>query len=232
MSYFGVILLMLSAGLVGGTVNHMLLKTDKSTWKDWMSSIILGIGASFLIPLFLNTISSSLLSGILNDTDTTRKADIFVFGGFCLLGAISSKAMIQTLTQRVLKETEENREKLKAIEETIAPIVVKETEPELETDPTPKIESSGGIGFKLEAFGTSGNGQEIIKSLGNSNYSRRTVDGIRKEIGVSLNEVLEMLKWLETNDLAMTSGNEGHYWSLTEKGRKAFRHLLAVPIKS
>lgn len=227
MSYYEILAVMMIAGVLGGTVNYGLARTEQSTWRDLGWSIVVGLGASLLVPLFLNTISSSLLSGLLNGS--AGKADIFVFSGFCLLGAIASKAMIQTLTQRVLKEAEKARKEVETLKEEVRPIVVKETEPVSEPAPQEqrKAEDSQSSGFKMEAFGFVGNEPSlIIKALGNSKYSRRTATGIQKDTGVPLNKVLETLNWLEANGLAASSGSEVRYWGLTEKGRYAFKSIL------
>ena len=100
MTTFEVVLLMFFAGVLGGIVNFALSRTENSTFRDVLWSIVVGLGAAFLVPLFLNTISSSLLLGLLDGS--ASGSDVFVFFGFCLLGAIASKAMINTLTQKVL----------------------------------------------------------------------------------------------------------------------------------
>src|ERR1700704_4201338 len=99
MSHVEVIAVIVLAGVFGGTVNFALARTESSGSKDWFWCVVIGLGASFLVPLFLNTISSTLLSGLFSNSP--GKADIYIFAGFCLLGAIASKGMIQTLTQRV-----------------------------------------------------------------------------------------------------------------------------------
>lgn len=215
MTHIEIVGVMVAAGLLGGTVNFALSRTEHSTWRDWFWSVVVGLGASLLVPLFLNTISSSLLSGLLGGT--SGKADIYVFSGFCLLGAIASKAMIQTLTQRVLREAQEARKEVENLKEEIAPIVVKETEPE----------DISGFSSKVEAYGYVAKETElVIKALGNSEYSRRTVGGIQKDTSVTLSKVTETLEWLEANGLAVSSGTEIRYWGLTTKGRDVFRNIL------
>jgi DNA-binding MarR family transcriptional regulator len=61
--------------------------------------MVIGIAASFLVPLFLQMISSDLLQRGASD-----HLALFVFAGFCLIAAISSKAFIRTLSEQVLKE--------------------------------------------------------------------------------------------------------------------------------
>lgn len=100
------ILIMLVAGVLGGIVN-IALRAEENTKKTWLMNIVAGIGASMLIPLFLRTLSSNLLSNILDEKP--KPDDLLVFGGFCLLAAISSRTFIQTLSDKILKEAREAR---------------------------------------------------------------------------------------------------------------------------
>lgn len=212
-----VIALMFAAGILGGIVNFALGRTSESTWLDALWSVIIGLGAAFLVPLFLNTISSSLLSDLLEGS--AASSDAFVFFGFCLLGAIASKTMIQTLTQKVLRAAEEAKNEVKMLKEEVAPIIIKETEPEIEED-----EPSG---FQMEAYGLAGEEPlQIIRALGNGKYSRRTVQGVKREAGVPLEKVVEVLEWLQKNDLGFTTGRPQHYWSLTKKGHSVFNKII------
>jgi len=104
-----IILIMLTAGIAGGIVNVALAhdtRTEKaSSWKSLMT----GIGAAFLMPLFLNTMSSNLLSEIFKKS-SDAEVELLVFGAFCLLAAISSKVFIQTLSDKVLNEARAARQ--------------------------------------------------------------------------------------------------------------------------
>jgi hypothetical protein len=102
-----VIAIILLSGIVGGTINYFLSKPDKMDVFTWMRTAFIGVGAAFLMPLFLNTISISLLSDMFKENSTHD--NYFVFSGFCLLAAISSRAFIQTLSDKVLKEAKEAR---------------------------------------------------------------------------------------------------------------------------
>lgn len=212
-SLCNVVGLIFTAGVFGGTVNYALARTAESRWNDAAWSVVIGLGAAFLVPLFLNTISSSLLTGLLNGT--ANSADPFVFFGFCLLGAIASKSMIQSLAQKVLRVAEETKREVAKLKEEVEPIIVKETEQD-------QVENEGGK-LRVEAYGLVGEDpHKIIKALGNSKFSRRTVLGIEKESGIEHNKVLDTLKWLQQNGFGTTTGEPNHYWSLTEKGRNVF----------
>jgi hypothetical protein len=113
---------MLLAGVIGGIVN-IAISGEKSDHQEWLTAIVAGVGASLLMPLFLQTVSSDLLVKMLRETpdnaevnaetnaevnvETNAEVNILVFGAFCLLASISSKAFIQTLSNRVLREAQE-----------------------------------------------------------------------------------------------------------------------------
>lgn len=103
------ILLMIGAGLIGATVN-VALSTEFPTeephfWEKWRWSAIAGIGAALLVPLFLRTVSSELLSQVL--APDAKGENLIVFGGFCLLASMSSRKFIEGLSEKVLRETRE-----------------------------------------------------------------------------------------------------------------------------
>jgi hypothetical protein len=55
---------MLLAGLVGGDLNYLRSRNEDAKSADAWQSLLGGVIASFLVPLFLNMISSSLLDTI------------------------------------------------------------------------------------------------------------------------------------------------------------------------
>ena len=94
------VVVMLIAGIFGGVINYLL---DQESGKSsaqlernaLLKSITIGLGASFLVPLFLAIISSDLIE--LNKLDSSK---ILVFLGFCLVAAISSRKFIFTLSEK------------------------------------------------------------------------------------------------------------------------------------
>ena len=103
------VLLMIGAGLMGATVNVAMstepLTKETHCWKTWRSSAIAGIGAALLVPLFLRTVSSELLTQVL--APDAKGESLVVFGGFCLLASISSRKFIESLSDRMLRENRE-----------------------------------------------------------------------------------------------------------------------------
>ena len=96
---FAVIGIMLVMRVFGGVVNFQL--TSKKDQKDQdlslVKSVSAGIAASILIPLFLHTIGSNLLK-----YPSISYSNLLVLAGFCLLAAISSRAFMKSLSERLL----------------------------------------------------------------------------------------------------------------------------------
>jgi hypothetical protein len=110
-----VVAIMLGAGVLGGVLNSTL-SAEPPSRRGWITSIVAGIGASLLIPLFLRTLSSNLLVTVLSPERTPES--VLVLAGFCLVAAISSRSFIQTLSDRILSEAREaNRRATMATQE-------------------------------------------------------------------------------------------------------------------
>lgn len=55
-----VILIMLAAGVCGGIVNIALGRDNQIDKSSFLRSIVTGVGAAFLMPILLTTVSSNL----------------------------------------------------------------------------------------------------------------------------------------------------------------------------
>ncbi|HTO16315.1 MAG TPA: YEATS-associated helix-containing protein [Edaphocola sp.] len=100
------IAIMIISGAFGGFLNY-LHKFDTRADEETHSVtkyILLGIGAAFVIPLFLKMISSDLIR-------SSDNLDYLIFAGFCLIAAIFSKRFITTIGEQVL-ERAKNAEKM------------------------------------------------------------------------------------------------------------------------
>lgn len=215
-----ILAIMLTTGIAGGTINYFLSKPGKIEWSSWFTAAFVGVGAAFLMPLFLRTISSNLLSDLFKEN--AKYEDYLVFIGFCLLAAISSRAFIQTLSDNVLKEARAARREVKEvkaevgeIESSVAPIVDSMTEQDLEK-PT-QTEAVNSTITDLE--------KEILRTLtSHLKFTLRSLTGITNEINettkVSKEEVRTGLDNLVKQGLAAeTMGKKGIRWSITYPGK-------------
>ncbi len=126
------ILLMIFAGYLGGTINFYLdrksVRIDpklKDKHHTQLEHFVIGLGATVLIPLFLNTISSKLIP----DTISIIKfSDLMIYFSFCLIAAISGEKFIQLVTSEALKKAKEalaNTEELSRNEKHLESELVK-----------------------------------------------------------------------------------------------------------
>jgi len=102
---------MLIAGLLGGLINDYLTREAQENENDpnkgvppisLPRSLLIGLGASMLVPLFLNMTSSNLIEEIRGGVNTPAQPyKLFVFTGFCLAAAISSRAFIRAMSDRL-----------------------------------------------------------------------------------------------------------------------------------
>lgn len=106
---------MLAAGAVGGLVNWFLSDAPKSARLAWWKHIIIGITASFMVPLFLTMISADLIDKIRSvDGKPGNPVLLLNLAGFCLVASVSSRAFIGSLTERLMREVRDAREQAEA----------------------------------------------------------------------------------------------------------------------
>lgn len=76
MSLYIALVIMLAAGILGGIINYCLTAAGAADAPkpNFIKSVVIGIGATFLIPLFLQIAQSKLLDGIRNSGDLTMTA--------------------------------------------------------------------------------------------------------------------------------------------------------------
>jgi biotin operon repressor len=118
--------------------------------------------------------------------------------------------MIQTLTQRVLREAQAARKEVETLKEEIAPIVEKETE-----DDAPVAEALSRSSEIPE------NLNQVLKALDSSQFSLRSVTGVAQDVGRSRDAVVAELRELSQEGLAVeVQGKKGLRWSLTPEGRR------------
>ena len=210
--------IMVVAGFCGGGLNYLLSRRDNAENAAIWQSLVGGVVASFMVPVFLNMISSNLvdsIKGIAPNAGDPSK--LFVFAGFCLVAAVSSKAFINTLSHRILSEAKATREKVEQIKNEVDPIIAKETEKE-SPEPTPL---SVSVADRM-ALGE--NQKKVLKALANGRFTLRTRTGICKDTGLPREEVIKILEELETEDLARSAkvlvrGDLKTRWYATEEGR-------------
>lgn len=221
---------MVICGLGGGIVNFFMTVTDnEGRLMMFGRCIVVGIGASFLVPLFLQMISSDLV-------DDVNKGDIrsvFVFVGFCLVASIFSRRFISTIGEQVLKAAQNAEAKAEEAKE-----IATENKKEIEFVTSAISEGDAGNEISIDNAIADAplmrgvKGMEL-KSLDKNNialvldafkskaYTFRSASGIAKEISLPLGEVKRLLDemlvlgWVHK----MKNNNEQDRYALTLEGK-------------
>jgi transcriptional regulator of acetoin/glycerol metabolism len=210
--------IMFSAGLLGGGLNYLLSPKEPDNGGEVWKSIVGGLVASFMVPLFLNMISSNLVDSIRGSTSNPGDpSKLFVFAGFCLVAAVSSKAFISTLSDRILSEAKAARKELKQIKTEVGPIIAKETEEETQ-------ETELRADTQKAKLNLSDNQQKVLKALVTGRFTLRTRTGISNDAQVLKDDVAKTLDELAAKGLArsvrvLVQGQPKTRWYATEQGR-------------
>jgi predicted transcriptional regulator len=210
-------------GLFGGLINFLLLDNEKElSLLKFFRSTIIGIGAAFVVPLFLETISSDLINQCKDDSKY-----YFIYAGFCLIASIFSRRFLNTIADKVIKQAEQAEKKAEQAvsiatekEDKIQAFVTKNTEPDEEIEftdldiKTVETDLKGKVRDDVK---------DILTALKKSKYTYRTAKGIAKEINSDLKVIEIILEELEEQDLVrkfINTDNNKVLWTLTEKGNK------------
>jgi fluoride ion exporter CrcB/FEX/predicted transcriptional regulator len=200
------IVIIIIAGLLGGIVNYFMNNVTKSIDRyDFIKSLFLGLVASAIIPLFLETISSSLIY-----ESQQEHLKYFVFGGFCLLASIFSSKFLQSLADRILKELNEVKSESKDNKEKVDAMVSQKSDDK---------QTEEFIDTKLKA----GNDMEIVLiSLQNEEYTFRTITGIVNECNITESAAKVILRQLEEKNYAKRfyRSDGVTLWALTPQGQR------------
>src|SRR5712692_1679191 len=199
-----VIGIMLTMGIFGGIVNFQLT-AKKDSDVSLKKSVSAGIAAAILIPLFLNMIGSNLL----NSSKVTY-SNLLVLAGFCLIAAISSRAFMNSLSERLLqqmeqvsKKVDERAEKMeqvsKEVKEQAEKVEELYTEPEIPVA-TAAAESPHPVAPQPPALDQKA--LEVLRALDNSRFVVRTFSGIAMDTKLTSGEVEGHLRELEQLGLA------------------------------
>jgi DNA-binding MarR family transcriptional regulator len=206
--------IIIAGGALGGIVSAFVSDEDEMTPSFCLKQIVIGIGCAFVVPLFLNMISSTLLQQAEEDP-----MDYFVFAGFCVIAAASSKRFISSVSARVLQEVKEAKGEAEKATKLAEASIESQAEPE---------ELPGGSRDAMAAIAlVSDPESKILEALANSKYTMRTVGGIRKDSGIDQYLVAEHLRKLQEAGAVAKVVRSGKtdLWHLTPLGRAKLEDL-------
>lgn len=91
--------IMMVMGLLAGIANFFLSDPEgKTSARELVKFIVLGIVAALTVPLFLNMTSSNLL-----EFGRTRPNALFVFAGFCLIYVLLSRRIFESIAHKLMQ---------------------------------------------------------------------------------------------------------------------------------
>jgi len=193
-------------GLLGGLVNA--IRTEKQK-KDYWKSLVKGIVAALLVPIFLEVIKSEIGRNL-----NSNLYDYLIFGGLCLIAAIFSDKFIDTIGEKILQKAENAEREAKESNEKVNTIIEKDAEPEPEQlnieSKIQGIKASSEIKYE-------GSVEKIINALKDKKYNYRTTAGIAKDCDLSTKSVMVTLSIL-TNAGIVRRLNTGRrtLWTLND----------------
>lgn len=203
--------IMLFAGILGGFINFY-----RDEWGFYIKEriktklILSGIGASFLVPLFLNTISSGLL-----ESSKERPSDYFIIAGFCLVSAILSYRFIDSIGEVVMKKIKTNEERIDKIT-----TVVNEVKEELDvTNTEGEIDDTK---TKIKDESIDNDSIALLEAFTKSKFAFRSVFGLAKQVNREIGKVRENLEDLQIKGyvIRVMRKPEVFRWQLTGKGKE------------
>ena len=226
------------SGIFGGIVSYFIewKKTleDKTGYRFFLKCIISGLAASFIVPLFLNTISSTLIEksmNIQNMQNLDYLTNYLLVAGFCLTASIFSQKFISAIGNKLIKDLEnkledtkeEWKEDMKGTKDVVFNLYKKEhiEGEEIESKNRETIVQNLENRLKLPI-------RTIVKALDTSEDSNkynenkfklRTIKGIVKStINISEEDVLSSLKELNKHGVVTKiSNSKGKlYWTLND----------------
>ncbi|WP_428241636.1 YEATS-associated helix-containing protein [Gynuella sp.] len=213
---FILIAVMLLAGVFGGLVNFYLQGQHDPDTTSLPRSLVVGVGASFLVPVLLDLVNSELI--LESQGDPSR---LLIFTGFCLIAAIASRFFIVNVSDRILSEAHSAKESaerlqhdLRIIQNNLMPLIETETEQESGVD-----DNLGPLAPEDELDVTTAN---VLKTLGSGRYIFRSLAGLCHETNTDESTMVKTLNIMVARNLAgRTMGKKGMRWHITEKGRRA-----------
>ena len=203
---------MLVAGVFGGLVNFYLLNQNNRDTTAMLRSVVVGVGAAFLVPVVLDLVGSSIVTQSQNDP-----GQLLIYTGLCLIAAIGSRVVVPNKLDRSLQaaesaklEVEDMRVLVKQLQQSVLPLIETETEIEVAVEEEQELLDS------LDVAST-----QVLKALGTGRYIFRTQDSLLKELDLVDNDIIKSLNVLVTKGLtSKVNSSWGLRWQLTERGRR------------
>lgn len=202
---------MLVAGVFGGLINFYLLNQNNRDTTGMVRSVVVGVGAAFLVPVALDLVGSSMVTQSQNDP-----GQLLIYTGLCLIAAIASRVVVTNKLDRTLTaadaakcEVDGLRGQVRQLQLSILPLIETETEMEVVREEEQEMLDS------LDVAAT-----QVLKALGTGRYIFRTQESLLKDLDLADNDIIKSLNILMAKGLTgKVNSSWGLRWHLTERGR-------------
>ncbi len=211
---------MLLAGIFGGLVNYYLYGDKDPDAASLPRFLVVGVGASFLVPVILDMVNSEIV--LESQGDPSR---LLIFTGFCLIAALVSRFFVDNLSDRILNEaqmakarSEEVQQNLRIVQTELLPLIDTETEQDAAS-------ADSAVTSAIDELDVTST--KVLKILSSGRFIFRSLAGICREANEEESAVLKTLQVLVTRSLAgKVGGKNGVRWHITEKGRRVLEAHL------
>jgi ribosomal protein S25 len=218
------ILLIAGGGVLGGLANYFMNRTQPGWLKgDFWKSVVVGLAAAAVVPLFLQTVSSNLVAECLNNTSADQVVSCLVFFGFCTIAAIFSARFLTSIADKVLREVEEMKQTQNELVQTTDALVDVNSDDQGGATSLESLKSDDDGG--LESFGREPkpapqltSEEKLMWNMENGRRSFRTVDVLAKDAGLDVSTVENILQSMENRGIVkkMRRNSDGEtLWMLS-----------------
>ena len=197
------ILLIAGGGVLGGLANYFMNRTQPGWLQgDFWKSVVVGLAAAAVVPLFLQTVSSNLVADCLKSSSAEQVVACLVFFGFCSIAAIFSARFLTSIADKVLREVEEMKQTQNELVQTTDALVDVNSDDQGAVTPPESLKSGDGEG--LESFGRETkpapqltHEEQLMWNLEHGRRGFRTAEVLAKDAGMDVATVENMLQSME-----------------------------------
>jgi hypothetical protein len=173
-----IILIILSAGILGGLTNFFLIWNSEIKDKEFrmllFKSILMGLCASLTVPLFLQVLPNTLM----DLSQEMPPKNYFVMAGLCVLAAYFSKRFLEDLYDKIStieKKTESIGKKADDAKKAVEDVELQNQELDDIDDIASEIIQKYNPDFQMDEI------RKVTKAVLNTTYSYRTIPGIAED---------------------------------------------------
>lgn len=209
-------------------------------WPLLIKSLVLGIVASTVVPLFLEIAAVGSDKGILSTIlaigghDDDKWAKYFLLFGFCTIAAVSAQQFLKTIEERVLKDVSEAKSKAEAAINEAGAARRETSEVRVRAQRAQEAaDDAEGMAAALEepAIVKEGIGQDadcLLKAFMGVKSEEPSIDEMRQKLRISREEIEKTADALKNAGLMRETGegNGPTRWSLRGWGKRRALELV------